>query len=393
LGYHSGTVNVRTSLALLLALAVAGCSHTKRERANRKRPSRIENAPLTITFFDLGQADGMLIRYQGKTLLMDSGESRVEDDAQRVHHISKALEEAGNTRLDAFVVSHYHRDHVGDPKPRSGMWMLFDDGVTISTLYDRGEVIYGGGGKGETQREYEKALPGWLSSGKVKAHQSVKVGDLIPMGDGLTVEVVAVNGNGRLEALDQKDPSELQHFPASENDYSVALKVTYGDFELFAGGDLTGSTKHRDFKGHREGYHDIESSTAARVGDVEIYRADHHGSQHSSNPCFLKVLRPEVAIISSGENNYGHPTPRVFDALQEYGRVYITGGADPKVKAHVAPGLVEDDVVVAVEAGGKRFSVNGKDFRAKSEEQEAAVPDRVTECAEKPMTHVDADNE
>ena len=45
--------------------------------------------------------------------------------------------------------------------------------------------------------------------------------------------------------------------PASENDYSVALKFTYGDFELFAGGDLSGATLHRDFKGNREAYHDV----------------------------------------------------------------------------------------------------------------------------------------
>lgn len=380
-------------LPLVLLLVLASCPRKSRykERAERAREaektrvSSITDVGLKIIFFDLGQADGMLVFHNGKTLLMDAGESRDPDDADRYHVIATTLQQlTGRKHLDAFVLSHYHRDHVGNSGAGTGLWGVLADGVTIGTVYDRGSIIYGDAPKGDVQLDFERSMPGWLSSGKVKQHVTLKLGDKLDLGAPLQVEVVAVNGNGLFEKLLQDKPDDLSIFPASENDYSVALKLTYGDFELFTGGDLTGATVHKDYKGNKEGYHDAESDTAGRVGDVEVYRVNHHGSQYSSNGCFLKVLRPEVSIISSGENNYGHPHPKVYDPLMDLGRVYITGGADDKVRDHVMRSIVGGDVIVNVETGGRRFAVNNRDFTAKTEADEAAVPERVASCATAP---------
>ncbi len=366
--------------SLVIALLLSACAHS-RNPGERLHVSTITHVGLRFDFFDLGQADGMLVIYNGHSLLMDAGEAREEPDADRYHRIATKLQAlTGSKHLDAFVVSHYHRDHIGVDSSRCGLWGLLDDGVTIDSLYDRGDVIYGSGGKGDIQKAYERAIPGWIENGQVGVERALKLGDLIELGEGLRIEVVAVNGNDVLSTLARDKPDELNKWPASENDYSIALKFTYGAFELFAGGDLTGETLHRDFKDHREGYHDIESSTAARVGAVEIYRADHHGSSHSSNECFVEVLHPDVSIISSGENNYGHPTIEVFEALSRLGRVYITGGADPKVRSHVEKSIVGGDILVKVERGGARYSVNGRDFDSRTEEEEAAIGNRPTAC-------------
>ncbi len=361
-----------------------GCATTRRARPSRDRVSKIVEAPLRFVFIDLGQADAMLIVYRGKTLLMDAGESRTPEDADKFHVIAQRLEElTGKRHVDFFVLSHYHRDHVGDGKELTGLFGLIEsDEVTVGTMIDRGPDNFGESAtKGETQRSYEKFVPLWLKSGKVQSHRVVTVGEKIDLGEGLAIDVVAANGNGLLEALAKNSPAELDAWPASENDYSVALKFTFGDFELFAGGDLTGLTQHRDFGGRHEGYHDIESSTAERVGDVEVYRANHHGSAHSSNACFMSVLSPEVSIISAGDNNYGHPSNKAFDAMASTGKVFVTGGADPKVRAHVEKSIVGGDVTVLVDETGQRYSVNGKDLRSKSEEQEAAQrPDRPLKC-------------
>jgi hypothetical protein len=305
--------------------------------------------------------------------LMDAGESRERADQFRFRAIAKKLEAmTGKRHLDYFVLSHYHQDHAGDPGEGTGFFgLLADDGVTVGTVIDRGTDAYGE--KGKTQQAWEKSMPAWLASGKVSAHRVAKIGDTIDLGEGFKIDIVAANGIGMLDVLQRDHPEELAEFPPSENDYSVALKFTYGDFELYAGGDLTGSTIHRDFPGgKREGYHDIESLTAERVGDVEVYRANHHGSRHSSNPCWLKVLHPEVSIISSGENNYGHPTPKTYDQLSDLGKVFITGGADFKVKQHVQRSIVGGDITIRVERQGARYSVNNQDFKSLTEEQEAS---------------------
>ncbi|MBS1150300.1 MAG: hypothetical protein H6Q89_1998 [Myxococcaceae bacterium] len=371
-------------LLLLGLVLLPACATNGRKRPSRDRATRITEAPLRFVFIDLGQADAMLVVYRGKSLLMDSGESRTPEDAEKYHVVGQRLEElTGKRHVDYFVVTHYHRDHIGDEKELTGLFGLIAlDGVTVGTLIDRGPDNYGESGeKGETQLGYERAVPQWLQTKKVLAHKVIAVNEKVDLGEGLSIDVVATNGNGLLEALAKSNPAELDGWPASENDYSVGLKFTFGDFELFAGGDLTGLTQHRDFGNKQEGYHDIESSTAERVGDVEVYRADHHGSAHSSNECFMSVLHPEVSIISTGENNYGHPAKRAYDAMASSGKVFITGGADKRVRGHVEKSIVGGDITVLVDEAGKRYSVNGKDLRAKSEEQEDSQrPGRPLKC-------------
>jgi competence protein ComEC len=44
----------------------------------------------------------------------------------------------------------------------------------------------------------------------------------------------------------------------------------------------------------------------------------HHGSRNSSQPEFLRQVRPLFAIISAGSDNfYGHPHPAVIQRLAE----------------------------------------------------------------------------
>jgi hypothetical protein len=84
-----------------------------------------------------------------------------------------------------------------------------------------------------------------------------------------------------------------------ENAMSVVFKVSYGAFDEVIGGDLTGSTARMD---------DVESTVAAAVGPVEVYKVHHHGSAFSSNDNWLNQTSPLVGIISVGNGNtYGHP--------------------------------------------------------------------------------------
>lgn len=51
----------------------------------------------------------------------------------------------------------------------------------------------------------------------------------------------------------------------------------------------------------------------------------HHGSKYSSQQDFLSALTPEAAIISVGDNSYGHPTDAAISRLEAVGaEVYRT---------------------------------------------------------------------
>jgi competence protein ComEC len=48
-----------------------------------------------------------------------------------------------------------------------------------------------------------------------------------------------------------------------------------------------------------------------------VLKIAHHGSETSTTTEFLAAANPEVAVISVGENSYGHPSPEVIARLEQ----------------------------------------------------------------------------
>ena len=245
---------------------------------------------LTITVIDVGQGDSTLIQSpSGKTLLFDGGPNGRGNSI-----ILPFLATVGIDTLDYIVASHYHSDHIGGLDEVLNVIpvreAVLDRGWTYTTL---------------TYNSYVNAAGSF--------RQTLTPGQVIDLGEGVTVTAIALNGNDQLPA-----PYSNSSY---ENEYDVCLLVEYGGFDYFQAGDLTGD--------NGSGSEDIESSVAPLAGDIDVYHVNHHGSNTSSNPNFLQGVQAEVAVISVGDNGYGHPTQLVLDRLVQYGSfVYQTETGD-----------------------------------------------------------------
>jgi beta-lactamase superfamily II metal-dependent hydrolase len=138
-----------------------------------------------------------------------------------------------------------------------------------------------------------------------------------------------------------------------DNALSVALKIRYGDFDYFIGGDLTGG-------GNRT--HQVEQAIAESVGNVDVLKVNHHGSATSSSDVFLNYLRPEVAVISVGNGgvnrHYGLPRQDVLDriaALSNHPVIFLTQRGEG---GSISNQYVEDRDGVS-HATRRGYSVNG----------------------------------
>lgn len=273
---------------------------------------------LTIRCIDVFQGDCTLIESpSGKNMMIDTG--RPGSSSRLVAY----LDSIGVSHLDYLVTTHYHQDHIG------GVNAIVDDGVAIDTAYDRGWSYCRG-----RFEDYMSVIDTILD-----IRHTIEDGQVIDLGGGVAVRVVSVNGNGRLDPpfLDRGCDGNY-----SENDFSVAMVVECNSFQFFIGGDLPGV--------NGGGYTDIETSVAEEVGDVEIYRVNHHGSRFSTNQAFLDSLDPEVSIISVGQNNYGHPDTGVVRRLEETSVVYQTEDEDGNV--------VDGDIVIQTDCESY-YTVNG----------------------------------
>ena len=96
------------------------------------------------------------------------------------------------------------------------------------------------------------------------------------------------------------------------NEQGLTFLCSAGDFDALITGDMAGNT---------------EKKLVERfdLPDIEVLVVGHHGSRYSSTDAFLQQMRPETAIISVGDNSYGHPTQEAMDRLSRNGAaVYRT---------------------------------------------------------------------
>ncbi len=292
---------------------------------------------LTITCLDVGQGDATLIRSpSGRTLLFDGG-----DNGEGNAVIVPFLQSAGIDTLDWIVASHYHADHIG------GLDEVLAHIPVREAVYDRGN-------------SYTTATYTSYASAAGAKRQTIAPGQVIDMGEGVTVTCIAVNGNGVVPA-----PYTNSSY---ENEYDVCLKLEYGGFDYFQAGDLTGNPA--------SGSKDIETGVGALVGDVDVYQVDHHGSYTSSVASFLSSLQAEVSVISVGSNSYGHPYQVVLDRLAAYGSfVYQTevgsGGTLPASDLRVVGGNV-----VITTSGSGTYTVAGDTWQM-DEAGSSPAPDAV----------------
>ena len=252
-------------------------------------------ASLEVRFLDVGQGDAALVRTpDGATILVDAGPDEQE--------VATRLAALGIGRLDLVVASHAHQDHVeGLPAvfARHPVGLLFDPGCPADS-------------------------PSHLRMLEAAGYEGVPVhhprgGERLRLG-ALLIEVLGPDAC----AVD------------SPNDDSIVLRLTYGIHTVL-------------FVGDAEVPAQLDLLDDGDPVQATVLKVPHHGSA-TSDPSFFEAVGASVAVVSVGENDYGHPVPETLEALRASGarvirtdlagEVTVTFGAGvPLVKseASVAP--------------------------------------------------------
>ncbi|HEB54152.1 MAG TPA: MBL fold metallo-hydrolase, partial [bacterium] len=232
---------------------------------------------LTIVVVDVGQGDGIVLRAPDGTVhVVDAGPEG--QGAMAVVPVVNALQPSG---YGYTVDSHFHIDHLG------GLDTVLN-AFPFATAFDRGDV----------NRPSNASVNDYLSAAGGR-RQTIVVGATYALGGGATMTCIAANGAVAGGAY--VNPAQAQE----ENARSIALRVDYGNFAMWLGGDLTGGGN---------GTADIETPATLACGDVDVYKLNHHGSNTSTGLNLIANLDPELAIASCGAGNpYGHPTTTIVN--------------------------------------------------------------------------------
>jgi len=224
-------------------------------------PSWSPPAGLRVSFLDVGQGDGILLETPQGAMLVDAGPPEARVDRQ--------LRRLGLHALAALVTTHAHRDHVGGAP---AVLRSLAVGQVIDPMQP---------GVGFDERELRRTARR-LGVPLVPA----RVGRTYALGR-LHVRVLWPDHAG--------PPDEDPHL------HGTVLLASYGSIDLLLTGDSeSGVTRSLPLR------------------QVEVLKVAHHGSSDDGLADELRVLRPQVAVISVGaRNDYGHPRADTLAVLHD----------------------------------------------------------------------------
>ncbi len=340
----------------------------------------------------------------GTTMLVDAGDASVAPDApqrpgasrtpgQWIARYIRAVSGAAEPRIDYAVLTHFHPDHIGaitgtEQVSRNGGYRLrgiteVAEDVPVHRIVDRGwpDYSYLPPPRDLMFENYQRFVTGQTAAKQLtmigaQAGSTAQIVALRKPDPAFSVRIVSVNdrvwtGEGEQNKVrfPSLDTIALADDRPTENMSSVTLRIKYGEFDYFTGGDMPGYPVPG-----APAWHDLESDVARAIGPTDVHVVNHHGSIEEENPFWLATLRSRVMIVPAWSPT--HPSPDVLKRMlsrrvyPEPRDVFITVFRDAtKSTIGARAQQVASDhghVVIRVEPGGRRYWVAVLDDLAES---------------------------
>lgn len=217
---------------------------------------------MRLYVLDVGEGQSILLQTGGENLLIDCGGS---DAAKAADKIAQTLLSQGIFELDGLVLTHYDRDHL------NALWNL------------RTRI--------PIDRFYLPQMPGsdlWLSVLNLPENGVTMIATDFELPLGIGRLTLFEPGNGK-----------------NDNENSMCVLFESEECVILITGDRS-----------RTG--ELELLERYSLPKADILIAGHHGSKYAASCELLEAVKPQIVVISVGQNSYGHPAKETLERLEQY---------------------------------------------------------------------------
>ncbi|HFB84005.1 MAG TPA: MBL fold metallo-hydrolase [Thermodesulfatator sp.] len=229
------------------------------------------------TFFDLPEGEAILIKSQGRWILIDARPAIACD------RLLRGLKDRGVRELDYLIVTHPHPDHY------SGIFCLTGF-LYPRRLADNGQKI-----PPFPKDDFLRWYATWRQ--KHPRYRFLSAGETLKIGE-IVIQVLwppSLSGNYNADSL--------------------VLMVKEKKGRLLLTGDIPASVEKTLVEDYGSGLR------------AQVLKVSHHGAADASSEVFLKYVSPQVAVVCAGRNHpRGYPAKRVLERLKRLvPQVLVTG--------------------------------------------------------------------
>ncbi len=255
---------------------------------------------LHLVFCDVGQGDAIVVCFKTVQILIDGG---LPKNSGKLLKCLKSQMPFWDRKIEMVVNTHPDEDHFG------GL-------LEIVKRYRVGLFLYNGFDNPESWRFQElknELLEERICSRKLVNDESFRIKKIYF--EVLWPEEEKADAQEKIQTkfFDQQKKCQQPGFDFSSdnlNNSSIVLQLRFGDFDALLTGDISIS---------------VEQVLAWRkqLPKVEVLKIAHHGSKTSTSEEILLATQPQLAVISVGENKFGHPTKEVLEKLKNHDIRYL----------------------------------------------------------------------
>lgn len=242
-----------------------------------------------IDFLDVGQGDAIFVQIEsGESVFIDGGSSSKKKVGENI--ILPFLKYNGVHKIDYWFISHADEDHV------NGLTEVLESNYCIEN------VVISKASK--CDENMQKIIS--LSQEKGINVIEISAGDTFRFAN-TQITCIAPGEGGRSDNRNNSDSrSNSEQFDANDSSLVLLVDDKKNNLRCMLAGDISS---------------EVENSLVKKYGnkiDIDIYKANHHGSKYSSSKEWLNALSPDISVISCGENNrYGHPHEETLERFSE----------------------------------------------------------------------------